>query len=101
MRTAALLASRGIGPSADTAKYVRKLYAYRSQVVHGAPGPYKEEVIETSDSPIHAVRLGKYILATLIKIFLDEAGLTPSGVDDRFVFGAFDRAVEGGISAVL
>jgi len=92
LRTAAILASRGVGPSAETAKHVRELYAYRTQVVHGVPGPYKQEVIQTADSPIHAVRLGTYILVSLIMAFLEEPGLEPKNVDERFVFGAFDRA---------
>jgi hypothetical protein len=91
LRTAAMLATAGWHPSSETAKGIRDIYSYRSQVVHGIAAPYKKEMITMSgDSPVHAVRYALAVLVGLLEIYFTDGDLTPDRVDERFIFAAFD-----------
>jgi hypothetical protein len=91
LRTAAMLATLGWGPSSETARAVRDIYAYRSMVVHGVPGPYKKELIRFGvEPPVHAVRFALAVLLSLLEVYFRHDDLTPRQIDDTFVFVAFD-----------
>lgn len=91
LRTAAMLATAGWHPSSETAKAIRNIYSYRSQVVHGIPAPYKKEMISMGgDHPLHAVRFALAALVGLLEIYFTHDDLTPDRIDERFIFGAFD-----------
>lgn len=91
LRTAALLATAGWEPSSDTAKAIRDIYSYRSQVVHGVPAPYKKEMIAMSGGrPMHAVRFALAALMGLLELYFVHEDLSPGQIDERFIFAAFD-----------
>lgn len=91
LRTAAMLATVGWLPSVQTVKAVRDMYTYRSQVVHGVPGPYKKEMISIGgEPPMHAVRFAFAVLVDILNLYFEDPDLTPGSVDERFVFAAFD-----------
>ncbi|GAA5122674.1 hypothetical protein GCM10023339_41400 [Alloalcanivorax gelatiniphagus] len=93
MRSAAMLATAGWQPSRETAKAIRDVYSYRSQVVHGIPGPYKKEMIGLGDGhPMHAVRFAMAALMNLLEVYFEHADLSPKEVDDRFIYAAFDSS---------
>lgn len=72
LRTAAMLATIGWGPSSQTARAVREIYSYRSQVVHGVAAPYKKQMISVGDGPpVHAVRSALAVLLGLLKVTSD------------------------------
>jgi hypothetical protein len=91
MRAAAMLRTIGLGPSADLAKDIRNIYTYRSQVVHGNPGPYKHFELHNDDGTfVHATRMATMVLTCLLKIYFKHQDLTPDLIDDRFIYAAFD-----------
>lgn len=93
LRAAAMLGSIGWQPSSETAKAVKDIYAYRSQVVHGSPGPYKHEVIRIGGGhPMHAVRFALAVLVNLLEIYFDHEDLVPALIDERFIYAAFDSS---------
>jgi len=95
MRTAAMLATVGWVPSADIAKVVRDIYGYRSQVVHGNPGPYKHALIDDGTGhPMHAERMATAVLINLLKIYFDHEDLTPELIDEQFIYAAFDSFLD-------
>lgn len=97
MRAAAMLSSRGWGPSGDVYKAFKDIYAYRSQVVHGTPGPYKQELLKIGDDPpVHAVRYATAALTKLLKIYLAAGDdLAPGNLDQRYIFDVLDWLARG------
>jgi len=91
LRTAAVLATIGWGPSSQTARAVRDIYSYRSQVVHGVAAPYKKEMISVGDGPpVHAVRFAFAVLLGLLEVYFRHDDLAPGRLDNKFIFAAFD-----------
>lgn len=91
MRSAAMLATVGWHPSRETAKAIRDVYSYRSQVVHGVPALYKKEMVALGDShPMHAVRFAMAALMGLLEVYFAHEDLSPQEVDERFIYAAFD-----------
>ena len=91
LRSAAMLATAGWQPSSETAQGIRDIYSYRSQVVHGVPAPYKKEMIAMGGGPpMHAVRFALAVLMGLLELYFADEDLSPTQIDERFIFSAFD-----------
>lgn len=103
MRSAALLMQLGwAGPSSALYAATRDLYAYRSRVVHGDPGPHKKALLDIGGVPIHATRFATAALSSLLRYTVADPSFDPARLDDRFIFSAFDALVakdDGGDSA--
>lgn len=94
MRAGAILSQSGWGSSGEILNAVKHIYAYRSRVVHGVPGPHKKQLLHLNDMPIHASRYALSALRAVLLIALDVEGFHPEKVDAMFVYAALDMAAD-------
>jgi hypothetical protein len=90
MRGAAMLVQAGWKDSRGLYRAIRDIYSYRSKVVHGVRGPYKEAELQVEGGMIHATRFATAALSSLLRLALSLDGFNPEKVDDKFVFSALD-----------
>jgi hypothetical protein len=92
LRAAAMLLRTGWTDSQDLYKAMRNTYAYRSKVVHGVPGPCKEEELFIDGTMVHAVRFATAALSALLELALSINGFDPNKVDEEFIFSSLNAA---------
>ena len=92
MRAAAMLVQAGWPDSRVLYRAVRDTYAYRSKVVHGVRGPYKEVELHIDGEMIHAARFATAALSSIIELALNIDSFNPEKVDEQFIFPALDSA---------
>jgi len=92
MRAAAMLLRAGWTDAQSLYKAMRDTYSYRSKVVHGIPGPYKEEELRIDGEMVHAVRFATAALSSLLKLALSIDGFDPNMVDEDFIFTALNAS---------
>jgi hypothetical protein len=90
LRAAALLSLAGWANSKTTYNAMKSMYGYRSRVVHGTPGPHKQDLLKIDGVPIHASRFALAALCSLLELVLKMDDFHPGKIDDEFIFAAFD-----------
>lgn len=90
LRAAALLSLAGWTDSKKSYDAMKGMYSYRSRVVHGTPGPHKQDLLKIDGVPIHASRFAIAALCSLLKLILSMENFHPDKIDEAFVYAAFD-----------
>ncbi|WP_146605820.1 HEPN domain-containing protein [Micromonospora craterilacus] len=91
LRAAVLLTKAGWSGSKSTYNAMKAMYGYRSRVVHGTPGPHKQDLLKIDGTPIHASRFALAALCSLLEFVLNMESFHPDKIDDEFIFSAFDQ----------
>ncbi|WP_325748955.1 hypothetical protein [Streptomyces sp.] len=96
IRGAAILAREGFEDSAKTAGLIKKVYAYRSLIVHGQVKYEKKRIIKLGGEEFLATDIADYLLRQLLKVILKAPSVIDQIDDDRVVFEVNDQWVKRG-----
>jgi hypothetical protein len=97
MRLAAILATEGMTDTSFTFSAMKKIYAYRSAIVHGSSGKKKvASTIPVGEHEVPLVTLAEEFLRKLIAAFLGDNTLTAQGVDERYILQSLSTHVQTG-----
>ncbi|MGW4288775.1 hypothetical protein ACWEIK_17775 [Streptomyces sp. NPDC004673] len=91
IRGAAILAREGFEDSAKVSGLIKKVYAYRSLIVHGQVKYEKKRIINLGGEEFLATDIANYLLRQLLKAMLKDPSLIDQIDDDRVVFDLIDQ----------
>ncbi len=91
VRTAAILASKGYPISQQVFSGIKRVYGYRSALVHGKADASKKSITEFLGERMPARVIARLLLQQLLEVFVVDGGLSAEIVDKQFVLGCFDE----------
>ncbi|MEV6178071.1 hypothetical protein [Streptomyces sp. NPDC052015] len=91
VRGAAVLARKGFRDSAKVADLIKKVYAYRSYIVHGQAKHAKKRLVAMDGQKYLATGIAEIILIALLDVMLKDATLIDGIDNDRVVFDLIDE----------
>ncbi|MER5403565.1 hypothetical protein [Streptomyces sp. NPDC002769] len=91
VRGAAVLARIGFMNSARIADLIKKVYAYRSYIVHGQVKHEKKRLVAINGEKHPATGIAQYILTQLLGVMLKNPTLLDEIDDDKVIFSLIDE----------
>jgi hypothetical protein len=99
VRGAAVLARKGFRDAAKVADLIKKVYAYRSYIVHGQAKYAKKRLVAMDGQKYLATAIAETILMALLDVMLKDATLIDRIDNDRVVFDIIDEWVTASTSS--
>lgn len=91
VRTAAVLAERGLAAPSEFIDIMKRVYAHRSALVHGKRNTGKTGRVKLGEQTFSVEAAARFILRELLLARLNAPDLTPDEIDGRIIGGALDR----------
>ncbi|WP_146192660.1 HEPN domain-containing protein [Streptomyces sp. A244] len=91
VRGAAVLARKGFRDSAKVADLIKKVYAYRSYIVHGQAKHAKKRLVAMDGQKYLATGIAEIILIALLDVMLKNPTLIEHIDNDRVIFDLIDE----------
>ncbi|MBE3078829.1 hypothetical protein HA387_10410 [Clavibacter michiganensis subsp. michiganensis] len=90
IRSAAVLARRGLGPASEVMRAAKTIYAYRSSVVHGRGKSQRSENLTLDGQRLSAVDGARLILRELLRARLEDPDIDSDRIDVDIIARALD-----------